>query len=202
MCSITGSFDKQKLKELRELNAYRGEQSYSLCTFRAYDSECAIQVLFQDYGKMPDSLNTFLPLPNNDYIVSHLQAPTTQTPNLHPAANKGALLWHNGIVKQHAMPQGMWDTLWLLDLIVMNDWNILSTVTGSFACMLFMKHNLYVFRNEISPLFIDDDLNVSSTKFNGSRSLEPNTVFLMDLSRRILQPTATFKTNENPYFFG
>ena len=36
MCAITGSFYKEKLKELYTLNAYRGELNYSLATFKPY----------------------------------------------------------------------------------------------------------------------------------------------------------------------
>lgn len=201
MCAITASFSKKKLKDLYKLNSYRGELNYSLSTFDSKDHLVSWKVLLQDSGKMPDFLIDELNIDKNTFMVAHSQAPTTDTGGIHPAAYTGALLWHNGIIKQSTIPAGTWDTQWLLSRIVDYGWSSLSRVNGTFACVMFMHNNLYVFRNEISPLFIDDELNLSSTKFEGSRPLEPNTVFRIDLNTKQIYTEATFNTFENPYYF-
>lgn len=201
MCAITASFSKKKLKDLYKLNSYRGELNYSLSTFDSKDHLVSWKVLLQDSGKMPDFLIDELNIDKNTFMVAHSQAPTTDTGGIHPAAYTGALLWHNGIIKQSTIPAGTWDTQWLLSRIVDYGWSSLSRVNGTFACVMFMHNNLYVFRNEISPLFIDDELNLSSTKFEGSRPLEPNTVFRIDLDTKQIYTEATFSTFENPYYF-
>ena len=61
--------------------------------------------------------------------------------------------------------------------------------------------SFYIFRNEISPLFYDRYLNISSTKFEGGQSLEPNKVFKLNFNYgAILTPVAEFQTFENPYY--
>jgi hypothetical protein len=61
---------------------------------------------------------------------------------------------------------------------------------------------LHVFRNEIAPLFYDYDLNISSVRFEGSESLPPNRVFILDSeNRELLETEFEFSTKENPYYF-
>ena len=59
-----------------------------------------------------------------------------------------------------------------------------------------------LFRNEISPLYFDEDLNLSSTEFENSEETEAGVLYLMDLQRSELQPMKRFETKENPYYFG
>jgi hypothetical protein len=61
--------------------------------------------------------------------------------------------------------------------------------------------SLYLFRNEISPMFIDKQMNISSTKFEDSEETCPNVVFRMDLNYNNLINVGEFKTAENPYYF-
>lgn len=198
MCSIVASFDKEKLKELYKLNAYRGELSYSLTTFQP---GLKIGIMMQDGGKMPEFLIDCVLVSSGDYIVAHSQAPTTDTNNIHPAVYGDIMLWHNGIIKQKSMPEDTWDTRWLLEQIVYYGWSSLSRIDGTFACIMYNNDHLYVFRNEISPMFYDKNLNFSSTKFEGSEPLEPNKVFLLNLEHKQLSTVAFFQTHENPYFF-
>lgn len=200
MCSITASFDKNKLKELYKLNSYRGDISYSLGTFSASNNAAILGMLLQDSGKMPENLLDNINSVDR-YMIAHSQAPTTNTTNIHPAVYDNAMLWHNGIIKQKTIPEGTWDTQWLLSRIVDYGWSSLSRVDGTFACVMFWNNHLYVFRNEISPLFIDDKLNISSTKFEGSQPIEPNVVFRVDLNTKQLYTEACFTTFENPYYF-
>ena len=58
---------------------------------------------------------------------------------------------------------------------------------------------LQLFRNEISPLFIDKDHNISSTKFDFSSPLNPNIIWNFTPGESIIED-GTFNTVENPYF--
>lgn len=200
MCAITGSLDKVKLKELYTLNAYRGELSYSLSSFRPHKSKVVFQTLFQQEGKMPEGLISDMPIVPGDYMVAHSQAPTTDTKNIHPAVYGDAMLWHNGIIKQKNILEGTWDTAWLLEQIIDYGWSSLSRVDGTFACIMYWAGDIFVFRNEISPLFIDENFNISSTKFDGSKSLTPNKVWKINFETGYLDTVAYFDTLENPYY--
>lgn len=201
MCAIIGSFDKNKLKELHKLNAYRGELSYSITSLKDMGNRYQVQLLVQDKDKMPENLIDDLPVREGNFIVAHTQAPTTSSTNIHPAIYSNYLLWHNGIIKQKEINEGEWDTEWLLQRISDYGWSVLSRIDGTFACVLYDGTGLYIFRNEISPMFIDDELNFSSTRFDGSRSLEPNNVFRVNLESKSLISVAQFSTMENPYYF-
>ena len=76
----------------------------------------------------------------------------------------------------------------------------LDDIDGTFSCVYYGPGTLQLFRNEISPMFIDKDHNISSTKFEGSTPLEPNIIweFRPGVS---LNKISSFKTVENPYFF-
>lgn len=199
MCAIIGSFDKKTLAELYKLNSYRGELSYSVCSFKPKE-KVELGVLMKDEGKMPEELLFRYPSSFEDFHIAHSQAPTTDTKNVHPAVDGGALLWHNGIIKQKTIEEGKWDTEWLLEQILDYGWSVLSRIDGTFACVMYNEGSLYVFRNEISPLFIDDSLNISSTRFSGGESLEPNKVFKLDLVKKKKYIEAEFETRENPYY--
>ena len=200
MCAITGSFSKHKLEDLYRLNAYRGELSYSLSAFSFDDNGIRLDVMMQDRDKMPEGLIKGMPEGNNMYYIAHSQAPTTNANNIHPAVYGDCMLWHNGIVKQKNLKEGTWDTQWLLEQILNYGWSALSRVDGTFACMMYNSGELFVFRNEISPMFYDKDLNFSSTKVEFAESLPPNKVFKVNLKYKQLSPVAYFETMENPYY--
>lgn len=200
MCAISGSHSKDKLKELYTLNAYRGELSYSLCTFRPVKDRVQLQVLYNGEGKCPHGLLDDTPTQSGDFIIAHSQAPTTNAKNIHPAVYGDAMLWHNGIIKQKNILEGTWDTAWLLENIIDYGWSSLSRVDGTFACIMYFAGSLYAFRNEISPLFIDQHFNISSTKFDGSTSLTPNKVWKINFETGYLDVVAYFETMENPYY--
>lgn len=197
MCALVGSGEKKMLNFLYDVNSYRGQLSYSVSTI-SRDSE--ILSLTQAAGKMPEGF--IFELPDAHFYIGHSQAPTTESTSIHPAKFKDAMLWHNGIVKQREIPDGVWDTEWMLKGIVTDGFGFLSTVTGSFACVLFMQNQLFIFRNEISPLFVDKDLNISSTKFHGGEPITPNVVYQLNLKEMTMVEVAQFETRENPYFFG
>lgn len=202
MCAITASFDKAKLEELYKLNAYRGELSYSLSSFSFTDfltNDIQLNVLMQDEGKMPDFLIDKVP-GNGKFFIAHSQAPTSSKNNIHPAVFGDCLLWHNGIIKQKTFSENTWDTHWLLEQITDYGWSILSRIDGTFACMMYNGKELFVFRNEIAPMFYDKDLNFSSTKIESYQELPPNKVFKINLSYKNIEPVAYFSTLENPYY--
>jgi len=106
-------------------------------------------------------------------------------------------LWHNGIIKEGKF-EGDWDTEWLFDQALNED---LNEVDGTFACMMYHENQIYVFRNEISPLF-KDSASFSSTKFEGSTPVVPNIMWKLDYGTGVLEEKWKFKTKENPYHFG
>lgn len=201
MCGIFCSFDKKKIDELRRLNSYRGSHSYSV--FAVVN-----EFVFRAMGDMDMSM-----VPETGYKVCHVQAPTTDARSIdsvHPATKNGCMLWHNGIIKNFDVArlqkkQGttiQWDTALLLEELDSDNWlSNLSEINGSFACVFYDGEEIYVFRNEISPLFYDDELNISSVKFEGSRSLPPNKVFMLDFKQKcLIDMDFNFTTKENPYY--
>lgn len=217
MCAIIGSSDLNTLKELIELNSYRGSHSYSFSLFNTYSN--TLHVLKRKLGTI--NLDSLF-IPANSYCIVHIQAPTTDAKDvdsIHPAAIPGTTsefpdmaLWHNGIIKEDTVKENAikygtsWDTAQILKALKVNNhsWNILNDFDGTFSCLYFNRllDRLVLFRNEISPMFIDDKLNISSTRFSGSKETEPNVVFEMDLQYNRLINVGEFRTVENPYFFG
>lgn len=207
MCAIVGSFSKDKLIELIELNSYRGSHSYSFSTLTPlYD----LKVRAKGLGTINyDDID----LPYGYYGIVHVQAPTTEAKTLdsiHPAMDGWmTYLWHNGIIKANNVKKLQdlygndtnWDTQLLLRAINTSV-DELNGVDGSFSCLWFNGAAAYLFRNDISPMFYDRDLNISSTKFEGSISTPANKLLLMDLETKGLYNKGEFKTVENPYFFG
>lgn len=204
MCAISGSKSISDIEDLYQFNSYRGETSYSLSTFKYINNQVELVTHYSDDGPLPPELLTEAERIQQDnyYYIAHSQAPTTQTNNRHPAIFGNAMLWHNGIIKQSTIPANTWDTSWLLEKIIDYGWSSLSRIDGTFACVMYYVGELYVFRNEISPLFVDNNLNLSSTKLNNYRDVEPNKVFKMYLKDKKLVPVAYFETMENPYYLG
>jgi len=205
MCSIFGSFSRDKLLELADLNKYRGQHSYSYSYFYggAFGTDVTIT---KSLGELPYE---DIEIPEGAYCIAHMQAPTTDNKTIdfvHPAYKSGKLLWHNGIIKDHWVKKAMkeynldnsWDTYLILHKYI-NE-GTLDNIDGTFSCVYFGNGSLQLFRNEISPLFIDDNYNISSTKFEGSRSLEPNIIWELHPNRS-LSKLGSFNTVENPYFF-
>lgn len=200
MCGIFCSFSKDKLLELAKLNASRGGHSFSIMT--------DLGGIHKNFGKFDISC-----APEGNFFVCHVQAPTTEergVESIHPAEYQTAKLWHNGIIKdfdvtrlqQKQNTQQKWDTMLLLHEILESKQN-LNEINGSFACILYHDGDFYAFRNEISPLFYDQELSISSLKFAASKSLPANEFFKLNLQTRTMDATGIkFATKENPYFFG
>lgn len=208
MCAIVGSFDRVKLLKLIELNSYRGSHSYSFSTI---DSNGMLEVHVRALGEF-DPDRSDCQLPPGHYGIVHIQAPTTDAKyieDIHPAKDGNTRLWHNGIIKanhvrkmqEHFGSDTNWDTELLLRAINLST-DELNQVDGSFSCLWYDGDRTYLFRNDISPMFFDGDLNISSTKFDGSISTPANKILHMDFKSRALYNRGEFKTVENPYYFG
>lgn len=83
----------------------------------------------------------------------------------------------------------------------------LSNIEGSFACYyigyLTNKERHYIFRNELTQIYFSDiDMSISSTRFEGSYSLEPNVIIMLNFEeKRFMKTKLTFQTRDNPYDF-
>ena len=208
MCAIFGSFEVEKLEELALLNSYRGERSFSISEYNPNTKEMLTKQ--KCMGRF--SLDN-VELTAGMYYVAHIQAPTTEASaieSIHPSVRNDGhdLLWHNGILKagfveemqdQLSSPE-QWDTGLLHDWLIED--KSLSDVDGTFACLRYNNGNIEIFRNEISPLFIDDKLNISSTKFPESEPVIPNLIWTLDFNEYIMNKGPSFFTKENPYYFG
>lgn len=207
MCSIIGSYSRQRLKDLAQLNSYRGTHSHSLYVFN--DSN---EIIWRHRG-FDDLIVDDCPVSDTggNYFVAHQQAPTTDAKDenaIHPANVHGVLLWHNGIIKTDDVKRlqrlyetdEKWDTKLLLrDYIETGN---LSEIDGTFACFMYIDYQMRIFRNEISPMFYNEFGDISSTKFPGSDPVPANKVLAFDpSSENIFNVISEFKTKENPYYF-
>ena len=215
MCAIFGSKNRDKFLELAELNQYRGNFAHSTTVFQtgAYkhyrDGETISYVTTNTgHGDFVDNIR----MSDDDiltmtYYLGHVQAPTTDSPDTHPSKINGDLLWHNGIIKDYQVKEWKesygqldWDTELLHRHILLG--NELDNVDGTFSCTRYDKEQIYLFRNEISPLFYDEELIISSTKFENAEETESGVMYKMNLHNRELEVMYRFETKENPYYFG
>lgn len=207
MCAIVGSFDKDKFKELIVLNTYRGNHSYSFAEYNVESKK--FSSIVKDFGYFDFSnLNC---IEEGNYLVGHVQAPTTDSKDkesIHPSVLNKTFLWHNGIIKEDCVKElqinldsnHKWDTK-LLHQWVAEDKD-LSNIDGTFSCLYADNNSLFLFRNEISPMFIDNDFNLSSTKFENSTPTIANELLIIDFFNSELITKKKFRTKENPYYFG
>ena len=210
MCAIVGSFDKDKLIELIKINSYRGSHSFS---FSTYDQAGELKIHQRTIGVInPSDIH----IPEGSYGIVHIQAPTTAEKTLgsvHPAEqeHKGntSYLWHNGIIKEaytremrvKLHSESKWDTMLMLSCIALYGWDSLDSMDGSFSCLMYKGGALFLFRNEITPMFYDSDMNISSTKFENAVQTNANMVYMLDVHHRALEELHKFNTVENPYYF-
>jgi len=220
MCGLFASRDPEKLKELMKLNLQRGQKSLSQAGFEIDGIDGTGEIHGWKLKQEPKiSLDEDI-LKVSDYTLVHIQAPTAVGNHIHPAVlfsndRWNMALWHNGILKQEAIrdlqqelrTNVTWDTLLILMGYArlerstnVEKSKFLSNLDGSFACFYKYGPHLYVFRNEIAPLFVDNELNFSSVKFKGSNSIEPGIVFKVNFNYNRLDDTGIhFTTANNPY---
>jgi len=146
------------------------------------------------------------------YGIAHIQAPTTgikTEKRIHPAIYFESCLWHNGILKTSYINKHMkdypdeptWDTEIILRKLVENGYGALNTIDGSFSCLAFDGTDLFLFRNLLAPMFMDDDLSLSSTQFLHSSETPANCFFQLNFQTKRLELIGVFKTNTLPYYF-
>jgi len=197
MCALFGSPDIETFKALAWLNRKRGSHSYSVSTTNQSNSH--IDFIVRDVGdfRMPDVVGS--------YYIGHIQAPTTEAKdmsNIHPAQSDDmkSLLWHNGILFETYVKEMQedlddvckWDTKLFQKMLLKYGFDILSTIKGSFACVLNNGYKTYLFRNENCPLFTDGK-SYSSTWFQNSNSIKPNVIYEL-ANNKIEETTITFST--------
>lgn len=215
MCAIVGSFSRDKFNSLMNLNMYRGAFSFSITII---DPLSLTTNTYKSLGQFDPKLFDSIRCKAGSYYLGHTQAPTgglvRDIKRVHPAENSGLKLWHNGILKsleierlqKELSSSCVWDTQLFLDYTYQKNSSglgpILSEIDGSFACA-YLKENdfLYIFRNSPGILFVDSELNISSTKFNQSELLKSNCVYSLDLVNKKINEVTTFSSKSDPYFF-
>lgn len=214
MCSIIGSFNKKKLKELVNFNLHRGNSTFSVTEYNINSNN------IKNCNKILDKYNEQVldqyQFEKDIFYIIHIQAPTSSEgvseDNIHPAYYKkyGYYLWHNGIILQKDMDnltkkyyntniEYKWDTQLLLNLLSEHGFEVLNIVEGCFSCIFYKNKNLYLFRTTSCPLYIDKTFNISSTIFKGSSLIEPGKVFIMDFEHRKIIEKCKFTCKDNPY---
>lgn len=212
MCSIICSFSKSKLIELIELNQYRGNFSYSISIF---DNNDGVIYSYKDFGKFD-----FNQIPNKmplQYYVAHVQSPTgglvKEYNRIHPSyiPESDSYLWHNGIIKKNNIKtlqqklscDNEWDTALLHEDLDIEEFKGLNDIDGSFGCIYVQNKTttLYAFTSDIITLFIDDEFNISSVRFENSKRITPNIVYEADIILRKLNQYSKFRTKSSPYYF-
>lgn len=202
MCAIFGSYDVNEAKALQKINASRGALSHSSTVFNDNSEIISIK---RGYGELTDFDSSI-----SGYHLYHQQAPTTQASNtIHPAVYNNSLLWHNGIIKDNSLKRikevmtlhpSEWDTLQLNMLITNFGFESLKEVYGSFSCVMSFDCCLYMFRNDIAPMFMKG-ATISSVEFECSVTTIANTVYHLNTESRTWEKAFTFENNETPFFF-
>lgn len=200
MCSIIGSYDLEVLKKLIKLNQHRGNFSYSVTRICE-----AGTVTKREFGELdPNSLNETL---KDCYFLCHVQAPTgglvKDENRIHPIKYEGDLLWHNGILTDSGIrmlqvdteSKETFDTYLMVKALEKFGIEVLSFIEGLFSCVWKNKDGKYfVFRTKHGKLYVDENLSISSERFEGSKCINYDTVYLIDWENRCLVPVDTFKT--------
>jgi len=210
MCAIFGSFSKEKLLELAKLNSARGNFSYSITSINKTTRSVIESV--KGFGE-------FRPHFKNEgaYYICHIQAPTSATTKefrrIHPSRiyqdpDGNTYLWHNGVLKYewytkscHYDSDLSWDTDVLHKEILLSYKNI-ENVDGQFSCAYLDKSGLFLFRNSEAPMFVDDEMNVSSTQFEGSHATLPGHAYEFNFEDMQFDDVWQFKCKSNEYYFG
>jgi len=189
-----GSFSSETVKDLLELNKHRGSFSWSITCNNNTE---------KDFGEFD---TTVLENTNKGYKMCHIQAPTNglvyDKDRIHPTLVQDSKLWHNGLLR----PAGIrylnnklgtdesFDTLLLHKAVVEYGFGILSEIEGLFSCVLYLNGNYYIFRTKHGKLFVDDNLSISSERFDDSKCINYDTIYKIDFENNTLEPVDTFRT--------
>lgn len=201
MCSIIGSFSKEMIKSLVLLNQHRGNFSYSIAAYDIHQHE--VVDLKKDFDVFDFNVLDSMTESSNIYYICHLQAPTggllKEIERIHPTHIDDTYMWHNGIITPAGMRflnelnsrEDSFDTYALHNYLYNN--NDLSKVEGLFTCC-YVDFNVYVFRTKHGKLYVDDNLNLSSERFEGSKCINYDTIYNLDFINKTLQYADEFKT--------
>ena len=195
MCSIIASFKKEKLEALVDLNQFRGNFSFSYLELETGKSTKQ----FGQYNK--DVIEN-----NQNYKISHLQAPTggliQDINRIHPTTINDSKLYHNGIIT----PRGIkflqnklnstetFDTFLLHKAIEEFGFDILSEIEGLFSCLYIKDGKIFIFRTKHGKLYIDEDMSISSERFENSKCINYDTIYELDLINKNVNIINKFKT--------
>lgn len=216
MCSIIGSREIERFKDLIELNQYRGSFSYS---FAILDLEYMEVVhLVQEFGEFDLNILETIPRKDSFYYIGHVQAPTggllKDPERIHPSIIRSedklntSYLWHNGILKPKCIDEWnnkldmdeKWDTSLLHHFIHAQGLVELSEIDGSFGCVLIGKQVMDVFTTDTINLYIDKYLNLSSVQFDNSKRLAPNHIWRLNSYKFRFEIDGNFKSKSSPYY--
>jgi hypothetical protein len=199
MCSIISASDLEMGKHLIELNQFRGSFSYSFTTIDKGRPTAQIK----DFGEFPlDILETF----RNERFIAHVQAPTggliKDVDRIHPVQDDINMLWHNGLLT----PKGVkylqdllktdedFDTRLLFNAIEKYGFDILNEIEGLFSCLYLKDGKVYLFRTKHGKLYVDEDMNISSERFEGSKCINADTIYEINFEDKSIKEVGKFKT--------
>lgn len=202
MCSIIAGFDGNIVRELVELNQFRGNFSYS---YTELEKTGAVKHQIKNFGVFEYANIDYQD--DSKYKVCHVQAPTggmiEDYDRIHPVSDKNNnMLWHNGIIvnrgieflQKKLLTNETFDTKLLFDAIQQFGFDILNDIEGLFSCMLLRNNELFIFRTKHGKLFVDADMNISSERFEGSKCINADCVYNIDLEYKKLLEVHKFKT--------
>ena len=198
MCSIIGGFESEKVKELIELNQFRGNFSYS---YTEFNEELGLVFQAKGFDEFPLGI-----ISKDYYKICHVQAPTggllKDHKRIHPVMNKNDMLWHNGLLtpkgtsflQQKLNTTEEFDTKLLFDALQKYSFDILNDIEGLFSCLYIKDNRMYLFRTKHGKIYIDDNMNISSERFENSKCINADTIYEVDLKNKNLIEIDRFKT--------
>lgn len=207
MCGIVASPDIDHAIPIASALKVRGNRAWSLnvVDLSTYD------IVHTQAGALPFNADVFKApevTGDNLYYIFHLQSPTAEQYQFHPATmhveDTDHFLWHNGMIdsSEHAKYGRTWDTQLLLETIVDESgqphFENLSAFEGSFACYYLQRGvGLYIFRNQISPQYYDTQTRTyaSIATHVTMQSVEPGSVYEVPTHKVV----GTFENTYNPF---
>lgn len=207
MCGIIGSPSLSQAIPLATALKSRGTRAWSLNVINL-DILDIVHAQSEAYAFDASAVTSFVTEVDNPFYIFHLQSPTAENYQFHPAtlhiANTDHFLWHNGMIdsSEHVKYNRTWDTQLLLELLVGEDgephFEKLEEFQGSFACYYLKRGvGLYAFRNRISPQFYDEATNTYASMLSSptTQRLEPGKVYALP-SHEIV---TSFENSYNPF---
>jgi hypothetical protein len=212
MCGILAGTNPATLELLWEENQARGPQgmSYSIL------ADGNIHQIYKGSAEINQSeLLESVAIPDPDFHIYHFVTPTGDL-NYHPAVGYYRIqLWHNGMLltsdidrlSKKWSSRSDWDTqllAWELDDNPNNLSQVLSSIQGTFACLLYHPlKGLFCFRSSSCPLFLGSNFisSVRPKNIPATPILE-NTIFQLNLSlgrTLVLNPIESFTPKLSPY---